>query len=598
MDNGSRRKEYESKIVALAEESAQLEKISFRYSIFRLAIILLLVVVILGLWNTGPLYIVIATLIGVALFLYILKQHQHVQHQISYQQAMIEIMENEINLSAFKPGSYYNGKLYNNDSHLYTGDLDVYGRHSLYEQLNRAKSYHGNVYLHNRLSSKGSFHDVKRHQEATMELVNQPAWRHDFQAILWNTESAHDFNHYDYLFKSLQLDTDFAYKPWVKWLTPALPIAWTALGILAYLGWPYASVIGSALFIITLCIYFTYFTKISAVQSQLTQCKQILGPYSEAIQHIRNFSWQAPLNQEYLASIGNKNSSSGLARLGSLLDKLDYRLNFIVGTFLNLGFFWDFHIVRKIQEWKDNNGDEMESIFDCIGHMELITSMSTYGYNHNGYSFPDVSNEAFLFQGKDVKHPLIDPLQSVGNDINFQSEPGVRIITGSNMSGKSTLLRTMGTNMVLAYAGTVCSGKNLHISHQDIFSYMRIKDALEENVSTFKAELNRIQLMLDRLKQDNNVVLLIDEMLRGTNSKDKLKGSISITQKLMDQDAQAFIATHDLQLAEYVDGKTDLPANYFFDISFQDGELEFDYKLKEGICSNFNASFLLAKMGL
>jgi len=166
------------------------------------------------------------------------------------------------------------------------------------------------------------------------------------------------------------------------------------------------------------------------------------------------------------------------------------------------------------------------------------------------------------------------------------------------MSGKSTMLRTLGLNMILAYAGTRVAASELEIPIVQLITYMRIKDALEESVSTFKAELNRVQQILELIKSDDQVFILIDEMLRGTNSKDKLKGSIAFVNRILEEQSHAVIATHDIQLTEMAKVHPNHIKNYFFDITFHDQELEFDYKIKEGICDTFNASFLLAQMGL
>ena len=183
------------------------------------------------------------------------------------------------------------------------------------------------------------------------------------------------------------------------------------------------------------------------------------------------------------------------------------------------------------------------------------------------------------------------------NSFELKPKDKVIIITGSNMSGKSTLLRTIGLNMILGYTGAKVAASYLSIPIVRIVTYMRIKDALEENVSTFKAELNRIKMILTVLEENNDAFILIDEMLRGTNSKDKLNGSIGITKKLLESNAYSMIATHDIKLAE-LGNEDDRIANYYFDIDYKNGDLVFDYKVKSGICENFNASFLLGQLGI
>ena len=229
--------------------------------------------------------------------------------------------------------------------------------------------------------------------------------------------------------------------------------------------------------------------------------------------------------------------------------------------------------------------------------MECLSSLATWSFNHPQYNYPNIHDQYLQIETEGIEHPLIPDNQNVSNDFTLRPADKVSIITGSNMSGKSTFLRTLAINMVLGYTGTKTAASSLSMPIVNIVTYMRIKDALEENVSTFKAELNRISMILEVLKTDKTAFIFIDEMLRGTNSKDKLNGSIGITKKLLSSDTYAMIATHDIKLAELGE-KDDNIANYFFDIDYKNGDLVFDYKLKEGICENFNASFLLGQLGI
>jgi DNA mismatch repair ATPase MutS len=269
-----------------------------------------------------------------------------------------------------------------------------------------------------------------------------------------------------------------------------------------------------------------------------------------------------------------------------------------MGAVLNVFFLWDIRIIYMITQWQDLNQHTITKVFDLIGKMEALSSLSTWSFNHDHFAYPTFSEDTFELSTQDMGHPLLDMNVNVHNDFQSTVQDHITIITGSNMSGKSTFLRTIGTNMVLAYAGTRVHARQLECSVVQIISYMRIKDALEESVSTFKAELNRIQMILEELANNKNCLILIDEMLRGTNSRDKLKGSIGITKKLMSMEAYVMIATHDIKLAEMGRKHTEQIKNYFFDIDFQDGDLKFDYKIKPGICENFNASFLIGQLGI
>ena len=197
-----------------------------------------------------------------------------------------------------------------------------------------------------------------------------------------------------------------------------------------------------------------------------------------------------------------------------------------------------------------------------------------------------------------IGHPLIHTEKRVDNNYQLVAQPTVDIVTGSNMAGKSTFLRTLGINMVLAYAGAPVCASAMSLSIFKVLTYMRIKDSLNESTSTFKAELDRLKMILTQVALHPNALVLIDEMLRGTNSRDKFLGSKVFIEKLIQLKTPTLFATHDLQLSELIEVHKDTVRNYHFDIQIADGEMKFDYKIKSGPCTTFNAAILLKEIGL
>ena len=324
--------------------------------------------------------------------------------------------------------------------------------------------------------------------------------------------------------------------------------------------------------------------------------------YSRTLDCITERNWESQYIKAFLRDLhsGQKDDSKSrvLIELKMIIDLLDYRLNMIVSIILNIGLLWDIRVIRKLARWRNKNIGKTTAIFIAIGKFEALISLANWAFNHPNYIYPTVDDDHFHLSAQDVQHPLIPSAQSVANNLEVKSRDHVAIITGSNMSGKSTFLRTIGINMVLGNTGTKVASSHMSYSLASLITYMRIKDALEENVSTFRAELNRVKLILDKLKRKEKCFFLVDEMLRGTNSKDKLKGSIAITKKIIEEAGYSLIATHDITLAELSSKFPNDIKNYYFDIDYADGELQFDYKLKTGICENFNASFLLAQLGI
>ncbi|MNV54819.1 DNA mismatch repair protein MutS [compost metagenome] len=232
-----------------------------------------------------------------------------------------------------------------------------------------------------------------------------------------------------------------------------------------------------------------------------------------------------------------------------------------------------------------------------ISRFEELISFATLTYNQPEWSTP-VIEDAFHLKALELGHPLIPQGTRVLNDFSLNPQPTADIVTGSNMAGKSTFLRTVGINMVLAFAGAPVCAKEMSLSIFKVLSYMRIKDSLNDQTSTFKAELNRLKMILDAIRISSNSLVLIDEMLRGTNSRDKYLGSKVFIEKLIDQQTPVLFATHDLQLSEMIDDYPEQVRNYHFDIQISEGEMNFDYKLKHGPCTTFNAALLLKEIGL
>src|SRR5690606_25439899 len=235
---------------------------------------------------------------------------------------------------------------------------------------------------------------------------------------------------------------------------------------------------------------------------------------------------------------------------------------------------------------------------DLVGEVETLWSLALVQLNHPHWSFPEVfAAEEYRLDFEELAHPLIPRDQVVSNSYDNQNHY-IALITGSNMAGKSTFLRTVGINVVLALCGAPVCARQMKVSVMHLLSYMRIKDSLQESTSTFKAELNRIKMILERIRQQPYSFFLVDEMLRGTNSIDKYKGSKAIIERMINDRAHGMVATHDLQLSELAVTYPEYVRNFHFDIQVRDGEMVFDYRLKDGACTIFNASILLRGIGI
>ncbi|MGB8358461.1 MAG: DNA mismatch repair protein MutS, partial [Bacteroidales bacterium] len=251
-----------------------------------------------------------------------------------------------------------------------------------------------------------------------------------------------------------------------------------------------------------------------------------------------------------------------------------------------------------LEGWKRDHSGSTTTWFASMAEFEVISSVANMAFNNPDWVMPKVVPEYFTFRAEDAGHPLIPHSRRINNDIEISGKGKAVLVTGSNMSGKSTFLRTCGVNTVLALAGAPVCAKTFTVSHMNVYSSMRIADSLEENISSFYAELRRLHSIITVAENDPKVFLLLDEILRGTNSNDRYTGSVALIKQLTGYDTVTMVATHDLrltQLTEELPGRID---NYHFDVKVSGEELFFDYKLTPGVCASFNATLLMKKMGI
>jgi len=323
--------------------------------------------------------------------------------------------------------------------------------------------------------------------------------------------------------------------------------------------------------------------------------------YGLAFKCIEDEEWQSGYNKNLALLIDSESYavSAKIQALSALINKLNNRLNMVLGFILNVIFIWDIRQVIAIENWKRSNHEHFETAFDVIGEFEVLTSLSSLAGNYPDWCFPEIATgTGYTYIAKKLAHPLINRQNRIANDFELNDTHKIDIITGSNMAGKSTFLRSIGINAVLGLCGAPVCADAMQLSVIKVITYMRIKDSLNESTSTFKAELDRLQMLLTAVEQEEKVYFLIDEMLRGTNSVDKYLGSKAVIKKLIHINGVGQIATHDLQIARLEDEYPQYIRNYYFDIQVRGNEMLFDYKIKHGECKTFNASLLLRQIGI
>ncbi|HXR82798.1 MAG TPA: hypothetical protein VN722_00665 [Hanamia sp.] len=583
----------------LEELKAELKKLQQRKSSFawlRLGAIIAILAGFYFLWSLGIMYVIIASAILIFIFTRLiyadLKNHSKIEHC----NQLIHINENELKSLE---GDYYDfdaGTEHIPKEHPYANDLDIFGRASLFQYINRTTSETGSQKLADFLKSPASIYTISERQKAVKEFSSKILWIQYLQAVgKKNKITFSTKNSLETWMKEPVVFSDF--KPW-RWMRYALPII-----ILTIITLYIFKEVGNTIFYATLFIFAAIAYQINKfvapIHQELSKAAEELSTLSTAIASIEKENFESNLLQKMKATfMENKSSSENILKLKKILDRLDIRYNLVLSAPLNILLLWNLQQVLDLEKWKKNQQNNFNQWFETLAEFEALNSFAVLYFNQPEWIFPEIKSEYFSITGTEIGHPLIPKEKRVNNFIDIESNAELMLVTGSNMAGKSTYLRSIGVNVVLAMAGAPVCAKSFSISHVQLISSMRITDNLEESTSTFYAELKKLKTIIEKVNAGEKVFILLDEILRGTNSLDRHTGSKALIKQLIKKKAAAIIATHDLELANLKEDFSKNILNYHFDVQVSNDELYFDYHLKPGICNSLNASILMKKIGI
>ena len=589
-------KQYKENITHLRKEITRRSKRNKIISLFRF---LSLVSGIITFYVVLPLSMNIAfgiLSIALIIFIVLVVAYTRDERKIRVCAQLASICENEIgNIKKRTNTLFDHGEEYTDPNHAYSSDLDIFGDQSLFQYINRCVTRMGRNTLAQWLSAPAKETEISKRQDTVKELSPKTQWRQDIMRYG--------------LSQKLQKDDPKEVIEWAN--TPStltkksslygviiiLPIITISALIYSFFG---SYVPLSLMITIQIAIILFNNKRVNLAHVQTAKRGDMLKTYAYILQEFENKQWQSDKLaslQDKLSS-GNIKASEKINQLTKLINLMDQRLNIVVQLTINLLFFYELHLLFAIEKWRKNHGAETESWFQAIGEIEALSSLGNLQFNHQEWSFPQISSKHLTLEAQEIGHPLIDPQKRVNNDYILNGKGIVHIITGSNMAGKSTFLRTIGINVVLALSGAPVCAQKMKVSTAKVNTSMRIKDSIQDNESSFYAELKRIQQVLGEVNKKENTLLLLDEILRGTNSKDKQTGSKALIKQLVKHDAVAMVATHDLELSYLADELPGKVENRFFDIKIEGDQLFFDYKLNHGVCKTFNAPILMRKMGI
>lgn len=521
--------------------------------------------------------------------------------QIIYRQHLIEELLRINTLeSDYLAGNFSaldQGERFNDPAHPYAHDLDLFGEDSLFQHLNRTVTFSGTQKLVSWLLSLSKDPEViHSRQQAAEELCAEPEWCQHFRAA----GALHPTQALDaVILKSGPTESPFFSKHstvrLILWIANTIVIV--SWAVTSFTPLPFS--ISLVLSLLQLSALTLYIKKINAYHQRLNLFLKTISNYLPLVRLIHDQSFRSPYLQKIRHSLftPESNSLQALTQLHRIQNSLDQRGNIVIAFILNGLYLKDFHTLLRLDHWRKKYGPDIETWTDVLSEADALISMANYRFNHPAYCLPVICQDRLL-DTEEIGHPLLKSERNVTNDFSIRSLHQIAIVTGANMAGKSTFLRTIGVNLILAQSGNVVCSRYFAFQPMTLFTSMRTTDSLSKDTSYFHAELLRLQQLVNIAQQEDKVFIILDEMLKGTNSVDKLNGSLAFLKRILSYPISGLVATHDLALGELAD---DFPEHFFnvcFEIVHSGSQITYDYKLHPGISSNMNASILLKQMGL
>jgi len=538
----------------------------------------------------------IISVAAVVLFLFLIKKNVQFEKKKRKFIELKKLVEDELLALKQSFSHFKNGKEFLDTEHFFSYDLDLFGEGSLFQFINRTSTINGRQQLANwliRPSTKKE--EIEKRQQAIEELALIPNWRLHFLANGNLFNETEEMSHEIKTWSELELKLNRA--EGIKWLIRLLPFVTILSAIPAILGT--SNLYLTITVLLQWFLMYFFWKRITQYFGYFGRKSELLAKYMQLFQFVEEREFQ----DEYLIKLQKKvrkpeSASKVFKKLKSLVKELEYRQNILVGFFLNSFFLWDIRCVYKLWNWHSRNHKKLADWLEVIAEIDALISLANFSNNQPDFIFPKIHDGGFSFHAKKLGHPLLKADKRICNDLEIKGWSKVIIVTGANMAGKSTFLRTVGVNLILGRLGAPVCAEEMTLTPISIYTNMRTTDSLLKDESYFYAELKRIKAVLDRLQNGERIFVILDEMLKGTNSVDKLNGSKELIRKLVELKSVSLIATHDLKLAEMEDEFPQRVFNKCFEIKIENDELVFDYLLSDGVTKTMNATFLMKKMGI
>jgi DNA mismatch repair ATPase MutS len=532
--------------------------------------------------------IVVAAIFGA--FLWQIKHHNKLKALIKNIENLLSINDKELKALEGDFSDFDHGAELIDFEHRNLYDLDLFGNKTLFQRLNRTTTSEGKTALSDFIKKQDG-NDLKELKALHLELAEEVLWRQDFQSVGMLAPKNKGYQELKSWFNEKPI---FLSNQLLKLLSQFSPIAFVIVLVLYFIGIIPQSV-PIIYFFAHLAITGVKVKEINALHGQLSKKQNNLDAYAGLLDSLANASFK----NEKLVDFKNRATGgfNSINQLKRLINLLDSRLNMIMGIVLNGAFLWDYRLVFQIEKWKQEQASKLEDWISIIAKTETHCSLANYVFNHPEFVWPTES-DSMLIKAQALGHPFLPSEGRISNDFELEPNGQVVLLSGANMSGKSTFLRTVGLNIIMAKLGLPVCAQSFSFKSIPVYTSMRINDSLQESESYFFAELKRLKFIMDTIKRGEEIFILMDEILRGTNSNDKHKGSAGLIKQLISLNTSGIVASHDITLSALEDEYPNKLLNRSFEVENKDGELVFDYKLRKGVCQNLNASYLMEKMGI
>lgn len=585
---------YKSQIAKESIVSSKLKRAIFQIGTIRLVIVLVCFVLCYLLWGNAALVLLVIG-VSIILFLSLMKYHNRLFVRKRYSELLIQNADNELKGIDYDFSAFDGAPEKADPNHSYSVDLDMFGCHSFFQSINRTVTSFGKDQLADSLlDAYEKKDDITAQQDAIKELSRNYKLLSHFRAIGQMTECEDMDIHY---FSQRFLQTKSLAKSVWRCFIYVVPIVFAAVTVLYVFDLIPLSVIGlcwSLTFMLSLIPLKDIKKKMDLFEKRI----DVLDRYSQLLNIVETENFDSELLKKLQGKIKDEKSASlAIHQLKSYSNNLDQSFNVLGFLILNPVFFWNIFYAIRVEGWISKHKDDVSVWLKVLAKFDSLVSFAIFAYNHPDYTYPEVS-DSFVLEGKGLGHPMLNRNVCVRNDVTVGKQPFFLVVTGANMAGKSTYLRTVGINLTLACAGAPVCATSLKFYPYRLVTNLRTSDSLTDNESYFFAELKRLKMIIDRLKSGEQLFIILDEILKGTNSEDKQKGSIALMKQLVSLNGNGIIATHDLVLGNLEKEFPQDIKNYRFEADIKDEQLSFTYKIREGVAQNMNASFLMKKMGI